>query len=112
MLRPGGAGGGEAPRKGKGSEAPVGAHSRGGARWALAAHGGAGGAKGTVRVHPRAQGAVSNEQTHAPRSLAERQVKRTRRVGKAGLAPGVEMRDLLASLETADPRCGAAQVPN
>lgn len=63
-----------------------------------------GGAKGAGRVHPPAYRAVSDEQTRAPRSLAERQVKRTRRVRTAELAPGVELSDLLASPRPADPR--------
>lgn len=55
-------------------------------------------------MHPPAYRAVSDEQTRAPRSLAERQVKRTRRVRTAELAPGVELSDLLASPRPADPR--------
>lgn len=41
-----------------------------------------------MRGHRGAQGAGSYRETGAPRSLAERQVRHTRRVGKAGLQLG------------------------
>ena len=67
-------------------------------------------------AHPQterglAQGAGSYRETGAPRSLAERQVRHTRRVRKAALQPGVEVRGLPASLENADRRWGAAHIP-
>lgn len=83
----GGAGGGDALGKEKGSKARVCTQNRGGA--AVLGTGCAQPSRrieGCSAVHPPAQGAVPHEQTRAPPSLAERQVKCTRRVGKAELA--------------------------
>lgn len=66
--------------------------------------------RAAVRGHRGAQGVGSCRETGARRSLAERQVRRARRVGKAGLQPGVEVRGLPASLGNTDGRWGAAPI--